>query len=210
MTETEWNAGANPGPMLEFLKGKASERKLRLFAAACCRQSTDGMKDGGNRRAVEAAELFADEKISAEDLAAARKTAASWIGNVAATHAIHAASRVVQSLGEEAGMAAAKAAGLGHFGSRDYSAAHDAQAELLREIFGNPFRSISFDPAWLTSKVIRLAQSIYDDRAFDRLPAFADVLEQAGSLDQEKLNHCRGSGPHVRGCWVLDLVLGKG
>lgn len=209
MTETEWTAGSDPGAMLAFLKKQASERKLRLFAAASCRQSVEGMKEESNRRVVEAAEQFADAQVSQEELAAARKAATSWISHVAATHAIHAASRIVQFQSEEAGIAAAQAAGLSHFGSRDYSAVHDAHANLLREIFGNPFRSISLDPAWLTSKVIRLAQSIYDDRAFDRLPELADVLEQAGSLDQDKLNHCRGPGPHVRGCWVLDLILGK-
>jgi hypothetical protein len=210
MIESEWTAGTDPGAMLGFLKKQASERKLRLFAAACCRQSTEAMKEEANLRVVEAAEQFADGQASAEELAAARKATNSWIGHVAATHAIHAASRVVQFQSEEAGMAAAQAAGLSHFGSRDFSAVHEAQAKLLREIFGNPFRSISFDPAWLTSKVIRLAQSIYDDQAFERLPDLANALEQAGSLDQDKLSHCRGPGPHVRGCWLLDLILGKG
>jgi hypothetical protein len=210
MTETEWTGGSNPGLMLEFLKDKASERKLRLFAVACCRLSTRGMEEVRNHRAVVTAEQFADDKASADDLAAAKKDAATWISDVAAPHGYQAASRVVSFMSEQEAIEAAKAAGLGQFGSRDYSSIHQAQSNLLREIFGNPFRSISLDPAWLTSKVVRLAQSIYDDRAFERLPALADALEEAGSYDPDKLSHCRGPELHVRGCWVLDLILGKG
>ncbi len=80
---------------------------------------------------------------------------------------------------------------------------------LVRDIIGNPFHPITLDPAWLTPKVVHLAQQIYDNRAFVRLPALADALEEAGCDNPEILNHCRGPGPHVRGCWVVDAVLGK-
>jgi hypothetical protein len=83
------------------------------------------------------------------------------------------------------------------------------QAALLREIFGNPFHPVTIDRAWLTANVAGLAQSIYDDRAFDRLPILADALEDAGCDNADILNHCRQPGEHVRGCWVVDLVLGK-
>jgi hypothetical protein len=86
------------------------------------------------------------------------------------------------------------------------------QAEILRDLFGNPFRPVSVKSAWLAwdgGTVPRLAQSIYDDRAFDRLPALADALEEAGCTDSDILGHCRGPGPHVKGCWVVDLILGK-
>jgi hypothetical protein len=83
-------------------------------------------------------------------------------------------------------------------------------AGLLRDIFGNPFRPVTADPAWLTSTVLSLAEGIYSERAFDRLPILADALQDAGCGDAEILNHCRGGGVHVRACWVLDLVLGKG
>jgi hypothetical protein len=83
------------------------------------------------------------------------------------------------------------------------------QAESLRDIFGNPFRLATLDRSWLTSTVTSLAQAIYDDRAFDRLPILADALEDAGCTDQDILAHCRGGGEHVRGCWVVDLLLGK-
>jgi len=84
-----------------------------------------------------------------------------------------------------------------------------AQVSLLRDIFGNPFRPVAVDPEWLTSTVVALARGIYDDRAFDRLPILADALQDAGYENEDVLNHCRGPGPHVRGCWVVDLLLGK-
>jgi hypothetical protein len=83
------------------------------------------------------------------------------------------------------------------------------QADLLRDILGSPFRPVTLNPAWRTSNVTGLAQSIYDDRAFDRLPILADALEDAGCDNADILNHCRQPGVHVRGCWVVDLVLGK-
>ncbi len=82
-------------------------------------------------------------------------------------------------------------------------------ADILREIFGNPFHPVSLDPAWLTGTAIALATGIYDDHAFDRLPILADALQEAGCNSDDLLNHLRGPGPHVRGCWALDLVLGK-
>ena len=82
-------------------------------------------------------------------------------------------------------------------------------ANLLRCILGNPFRPVTLDPAWRTSTVVALAKGIYDDRAFDRLPVLADALQDAGCENDDILNHCRGDGPHARGCWVVDLVLGK-
>jgi hypothetical protein len=80
---------------------------------------------------------------------------------------------------------------------------------LVRDIFGNPFRLVAFDPRWRTSDAVGLARGIYEDRAFDRLPLLADALMDAGCDNSEILDHCRGEGPHVRGCWVVDLVLGK-
>jgi hypothetical protein len=83
---------------------------------------------------------------------------------------------------------------------------------LLRDIFGNPFRPVPADPNWLSwndGTIPELAQAVYDDRAFDRLPVLADALEEAGCVNADMLAHCRGPGPHVRGCWVVDLLLGK-
>jgi hypothetical protein len=68
---------------------------------------------------------------------------------------------------------------------------------------------ITIDPRWQTSTVIDLARIIYDERAFDRMPILADALMDAGCDSEDILNHCRSDGPHVRGCWVVDLILGK-
>jgi hypothetical protein len=84
-----------------------------------------------------------------------------------------------------------------------------AVCDLIRDIFGNPFRPVTADPSWLTSTVAALARGIYADRAFDRLPILADALQDAGCDHADILDHCRGHGPHVRGCWVVDLLLGK-
>jgi hypothetical protein len=83
---------------------------------------------------------------------------------------------------------------------------------FLRDIFGNPFRSISVNSRWVDWNdgiVVKLAQRIYDDRAFDRLPILADALEEAGCTNQDILGHCRIQGEHVRGCWLVDLLLDK-
>ena len=83
------------------------------------------------------------------------------------------------------------------------------RAKLLKDLFGNPFRPVTADPSWLTSTVVALANGIYTDRAFDRLPILADALQDAGCDDEEVLNHCRSEGLHVRGCWVVDLLTGR-
>ncbi len=85
-------------------------------------------------------------------------------------------------------------------------------SHYLRDIFGNPFRPVILDSFWLAwndGAIRKMAHSIYDDRAFDRLPLLADALEDAGCTDADILSHCRTPGEHVRGCWVVDLLLGK-
>jgi hypothetical protein len=83
------------------------------------------------------------------------------------------------------------------------------QCDLARDVFGNPFRPASLDPVWRSSTVVALAEGIYAERAFDRLPILADALQDAGCEDLDVLGHCRGEEPSVRGCWVVDLLLGK-
>jgi hypothetical protein len=80
-------------------------------------------------------------------------------------------------------------------------------AGWLRDVVGNPFRPAAVDPVWRTTDVLLLAQGIYEDRAFDRLPILADALEDAGCADADILGHCRGPGHHIRGCWVVDLFI---
>ncbi len=83
------------------------------------------------------------------------------------------------------------------------------QMKLTRDIFGNPFRPLAFDPSWRTTTAASLARTMYESRDFAAMPVLADALEDAGCDNAEVLAHCRGDGPHVRGCWVVDLVLGK-
>jgi hypothetical protein len=84
-----------------------------------------------------------------------------------------------------------------------------AMAQLVREVFGNLFRPIAFSPEWRTDTAVALAQQIYESREFGAMPILADALQDAGCDNEDVLAHCRGAGPHVRGCWVVDLVLGK-
>ena len=83
------------------------------------------------------------------------------------------------------------------------------QTLLGKDIFGNPFRPVVLDPSWLTSTVVALAQGIYQDRAFDRMPILADALQDAGCENDDILTHCRQPGEHARGCWVVDLLTGR-
>jgi hypothetical protein len=92
---------------------------------------------------------------------------------------------------------------------RQESGEEKPQSTILRDLFGNPFRPVHSDSRWLTQTVRALVRGVYDDRAFDRLPILADALEDAGCDNADILAHCRQPGEHVRGCWVIDLLLGK-
>ena len=83
------------------------------------------------------------------------------------------------------------------------------QAALVRDVFGNPFRPVPFAPEWRTDTAALLAKQMYESREFGAMPILADALQDAGCGSADVLSHCRGARPHVRGCWVCDLVLGK-
>jgi hypothetical protein len=123
-----------------------------------------------------------------------------------------AAHRAAAEGSASAARAAAGSAGKGgnllKFG-RTYGAERRAQAHLLRDIMGNPFHRVTTDQAWLTPSVVSLAQGAYLERAFDRMPILGDALEEAGCVDVAILAHCREPIEHVRGCWVVDVLLGK-
>jgi hypothetical protein len=200
MTETEWQHASEPHLMLAFLQGKASDRKLRLFAVACSQRVWSLIDDLG-RTAVEVAENYADGLAGPDEMRAARLACqgaggqASWYA--AASNPEVAARNAARSA--QAGIASNPILGT-------VAAELHAQADLLRDIFGSlPFRPITLDLSLLTPTVVQLAQAIYDDRAFDRMPELANTLHQAGCDNDEILGHCRGRGPHVRGCWVVDL-----
>jgi hypothetical protein len=82
-------------------------------------------------------------------------------------------------------------------------------SNLLRDIFGNPSHPVTSPPEWRTDTAVSLARQMYDSRDFSAMPILADALQGAGCDSEDILNHCCGEGPHVRGCWVVDLVLGK-
>ena len=203
MTETEWLTCADPHPMLELFRGEENDRKLRLFAVACSRRIWN-LIDPLGQAAVDVAEAYADGIVGPNEMRAARLACqgaggqASWYA--AATKPEVAARNAARSA--QAGVASNPLLGI------EAGELH-AQANMVRDIFCNPFRPISLDSSLLTPTVVALAQAIYNDRAFDRMPELADALHGAGCDDDEILKHCRESGPHVRGCWVMDLVLGK-
>jgi hypothetical protein len=214
MTEQEWLECTDPQKMLGFLRGKASDRKLRLFAVACCYRLWPLLPDSINRTAVEMAEVFADDGITPEELMKFHDDAYHLYAQYDGIewHASRAAASSAYYFLEES-----LRAGSAYFATnnslRDVLLAMPDQVALfrglLRDIFSNPFRLVTLDPSWLTSTVVALAEGIYDERAFDRLAILADALEEAGCDNADILAHCRGPGPHVRGCWVLDLILGK-
>ena len=223
MTEAGWLASADPQEMLEAVAGKTSERKLRLFAVACCRRIWLLLHDKRCRKAVEIAETAADSKRKSRgDLARIEKLVTAVQGSHEyGDPALDNALCAVEYLrwdGEANGWAAGKAAEAMAFDQEadDGPTWDEAQTDeqgvqcrLLRCILGNPFRPVAMDTTWLTPTVTDLAQSIYQERAFDRMPNLADALKGAGCKQRDILSHCRQSGEHVRGCWVVDLTLGK-
>lgn len=223
MTEVEWVACTDPEPMLEFLHGQVSDRKLRLFACACCRRVWHHLTSETGRHAVEVAERFADGLAGREELQAAyAATKPAGCGEPDNWDQLCAPRCAA---GEEPALAAARVADLrsARAACMDYpfevcKGIYDAvwvgerreQASLLREIIGNPFRPTPTDPVWVNVKdgrLSRTARSIYLERRFADLPALADHLEEAGCTDRVILTHCREPAEHVRGCWVIDLLL---
>jgi hypothetical protein len=229
VTEREWLACTNPKLMLEFLWGKATERKMRLFACACVRRFWSHLTDERSRRAVGVAEREADGSGGEEVLRLAERDAKAAIpslslavhpsdqaaaaGAIAVVNADSVeASRLACGWGRNVSLALAyeqKPGDLIRAKDRACADWDGVAVALLLDLFRTLFRPVVLDPAWLAPNVVNLAQAIYDERAFHRLPFLADTLEEAGCQDAEILDHCRSDGPHVRGCWVVDLILGK-
>jgi hypothetical protein len=183
VTEPEWLACADPQKMLEFLRFKCGVRKLRLFTAACLRRDWH-WSDIPIRIAIRSAERLADdrERIAARGLRPAKADA-------------------------DAAMQAAR------YTARSTQWSGAAQAAFLRDIFGPlPFRPVSLDPSWLAwhgGLLVSMARRMYDGRDFTDMAVLADALEEAGCQNPDLLGHCRSGGEHVRGCWLIDLLLGK-
>ncbi len=192
--------------MFQHLWSQASIRRLRLFACAWCRYHCFEQLERRWQDIVQVGESFADGLV--------RETK-RHLADQAALWAMFAATRKrdwenLRAIGEARKTVATAKDQIVCI--KQYYSVLEKQrrCEIIRCIFGNPFRPITLDPSWITPSVKTLAQSIYDNRTFDRLPLLADELEKAGCDNQEILDHCRGVGEHVRGCWVVDLVLRKG
>jgi hypothetical protein len=225
VTEAEWMGctDIDPETMLSFLQDKGSDRKFRLFACACCRRIWHLLKDDRSRKAVEVAERFAEGE--------ATKRALSQAGNDA--HIVWNELASASADGADAELDASDAAcrtacyakgAIGAANRASYCAAYalsyegqqaveqESQCRLLRCLFGNPFRPFTCDPTWRTwhgGLLISMARQMYDSRDFSDMPILADALEEAGCTNQDILGHCRSRGQHVRGCWVVDALLGK-
>jgi hypothetical protein len=202
MTEQEWLACTNPERMIGFLKDRVSPRKSRLFAVAWCRKAWSSLKDQDFWRYVDLAERLAEGEVSdQEGFAAVERLCQGrdgrYLGDWEAAMIGILDPAVHPTIPAESAARFVKGRTCG------------GEAALFRCVFGNPFQPVGVDTAWRMPDVKRLAEAIYNERAFDRLPILADALEQAGCHDNQLLGHCRRPGPHVRGCFVVDLLLEK-
>ena len=223
MTEAEWLAFTDPESMLSWLISIANERKLRLFACACCRQIWSLLLDDRSREAVLASEAFADGRLRPDELATYHAAAEASFRrceyiNERLADAAAAAHRTAASTEQfdvvDVQLLAANAAAYERddswWADRTSNEAQWAvQARLVRDVFGNPFHPVTIGPICRTPSVVDLARTVYNEHAFDRMHELTVALQQAGCADETILDHCRGPGPHVRGCWVLDLLLNK-
>jgi hypothetical protein len=212
MTEAEWLAGNNPhANLFELERRHASARKLRLFCCACVRRIWRQLADSeASRRAVEVAELFADERVGWSELVVVEKESQAVNGNTPKKrNSQRAAAWCASEEMDAVSVARSVAEGSVQGSRKTHTRERCAQVSLLRDIFGNPFRPVTFCPEWRTDTAVSLARQMYESRDFSAMPILADALQDAGCEDADILGHCRGPGPHVRGCWVVDLVLGK-
>jgi hypothetical protein len=252
MKPAEWRSSSDPSAMLAFLAGKVSERKLRLFACACCRRIWHLLPEEDSRRAVEAAERYADGLLTLEELSRAEAASkqvtwtavetayagwgapvgetirSNWIAVWAACAAENAAEplpgadmppSLAARTAQVASWACAVAGQRACWNNLDVGP-QDARPEseeacqcfLLRDLFGDTARTPDLRPDWLrwhNGCVVALARSIYEERRYEEIPILGDALQDAGCDAAEVLEHCRPGRWHVRGCWLLDAILGR-
>jgi hypothetical protein len=247
MTEAEWWACSEPIALLTSLRNRASRRRLRLFAVACCRRIWSLLVDERSRQAVDVAERFAEGRASRAERVAARTAAlaavaTSWqgapVGDPAAWRSWRyetsgratAASAAQWSAARNAYDAASTCAEKAQYATAAVAVATQEtkleetpldfwvrtqreektrQVAILHDLFGNPPRPIEVDATWLTPDVISHAEAIHTEGDFERMPTLGDALQRAGCEEVNILNHCHESIGHVRGCWVIDSLLGK-
>jgi biotin carboxyl carrier protein len=249
MTESEWLACTDPGPMLEFLRGKATPRKLRLLACAIALRLWGDSIAEHARHAIAAVERAADGGGPVEasrgvlvevksptpgrfyDRPRPHAPPFVTVGSVVSPETVVCLVEALKLFNEITadcfGVIAevtTEDAAVVEWGATLFRVIPvpapvgargrlDASADLLRDVFGPlPFRPVTIPHdvlAWSDRVVARLAAGIYEDNAFGRMPILADALMDAGCDDDEILAHCRAGMGHVRGCWVVDLCLGR-
>ena len=195
MTEAEWLTETD-GRQWATIEGCASVRKMRLIAAAYVRRANPWRPKDEVKQCDDLIEAIADHPRPwanvMEELEG--RPGESWVfTHILAQHDLAYVAGKLRRL----------------LAFYPVDPPHHYGLELLLEVVGNPFRPVNYDPSWRTPTVLALAQGIYEEGAFDRMPILADALQDGGCDNIDILDHCRGPGPHVRGCWVVDLLLGK-
>jgi hypothetical protein len=216
MNDAEWDSAQAPAHLLSLLGDRVSPRKWRLFACGCCRRVWSLLHDRTMRACVEIAEDYADDLASERALAAVCQqgweTWSNWPRMDRFTFkAVSAAAWVAKPVVDSEVAATVLHCSLNADCRSDLEEALRDRCDLIRDVFGNPFRQAPVLTGSLTRPgVVReLAEAIYDDPGFDALPLLADALQDAGCHDEQILSHCREPGNHLRGCWVVDLLLEK-
>jgi hypothetical protein len=216
MNYQEWLACTEPGHLLKWLqkskRHRPTLRKLGLFAYACAGRLGGRVRDEFTISGLDLAERLAEGNANQKELRRFHRESVRGGHRGEYTHIAIWAVRVVgpdiNSFSPETSARSVAGYVAEVLGNDELP----EQCRLLREVLGNPFRSVSLKSAWLTwndGTIPKLAKAIYDKRAFDRLPILTDALEEAGCTNQDILTHCRQPGEHVRGCWAVDLLLGK-
>ena len=196
------------------------KRKARLFVVACCRQVWSQIKDERARHAIEMLESYADGAVTAQELREAEQQAASvdkgfamalgFVRNVkrSTRSEIGYRSKGPLPVWEKAELATnIPAVAAAH--PQSARAQTRVQAKLLRDLFGNPFCNVDILRTHKTPEVVALADAIYAQHDFSRLPDLAVALRDAGCVDKAVLKHCQTKDPHTRGCWLVDLIRSK-
>jgi hypothetical protein len=196
MTEEEWLSCEDPKMMLKYLPRSATDRKLRLFVCGCWRASWARLKKSeGAQEIIEAIEGNVDGLVNYQDVDRMVNTASAKCRRPPRSILYY----VTFAWEQDVFLAAHSACTHSKNDPRYFSS-------LLRDIF--PFHPITLSPSWLTSTVSALAHQMYDSRDFSAMPILADALMDASCDNETILTHCRGPGPHVRGCFVIDLLTG--
>jgi hypothetical protein len=213
MDELQWLSRHDPHAMLNFIASRTSPRKLLLFACACARRILFASGDEQRQEIIALVERFADDPGCAAEWPARPERQYDLDKHSVAELFLLAPVLRPPLLAAQVAINVRIQKSAGH--PRPKYIRHRErrhQCQFLREIFGNPFRPVTWDWSLLglhQQRVRNMAQVIYDENRFDELPFRGDALEEAGCVDAQMLGHCRNRIPHVRGCWVLDLLVEK-